>query len=174
MESQRLGEVFNSLSANINVSRKKHYLYAFLVFTLVLFFYKTVGAKECSVGPLYVVHPCVSAEVSKASYACRRHLLKFQQKIIAEQEAYDEKYQSIFSKFQAERIIINAGIGAKKQLEEALDKLWNNLSKEQREVLKIALGNSVEDLTERRELVKKLEEDLSNSCPPQKKIIKSE
>ena len=78
-----------------------------------------------------------------------------------EQEAYDEKYHSIFSKLQAERIVLNAGIGAKKQLEETLDKLWNNLSKEQRGVLKIAL-------------VKKLEEDLNNSCPPQKKIIKSE
>ena len=66
------------------------------------------------------------------------------------------------------------GLGQKKQLEETLDKLWNNLSKEQREVLKIALGNSVEDLTERMALVKKLEEDLNNSYPPQKRIIKSE
>ena len=63
------------------------------------------------------------------------------------------------------------GLAQKKQLEETLDKLW---SKEQREVLKIALGNSVEDLTERMALVKKLEEDLNNSCPPQKKIIKNE
>ena len=62
-------------------------------------------------------------------------------------------------------------LAQKKQLEETLDKLW---SKEQREVLKIALGNSVEDLTERMALVKKLEEDLNNSCPPQKKIIKNE
>ena len=63
------------------------------------------------------------------------------------------------------------GLEQKKQLEETLDKLW---SKEQREVLKIALGNFVEDLTERMALVKKLEEDLNNSCPPQKRIIKSE
>ncbi len=62
-------------------------------------------------------------------------------------------------------------LAQKKQLEETLDKLW---SKEQREVLNIALGNSVEDLTERMALVKKLEEGLNNSCPPQKKIIKSE
>ena len=65
-------------------------------------------------------------------------------------------------------------LAQKKQLEETLDKLWNNLSKEQREVLKIALGNSVEDLTDRMALVKKLEEDLNNSCPPQKQIIKSD
>ena len=174
MESQKLGEVFNSLSVNINVRSKKHYLHIFVVLTFILFFCKTVGAKECPVGAFYVEHPCVSAEVSKASYACRRYLLKYQQKIIAEQEAYDEKYHSIFSKLQAERIVLNAGIGAKKQLEETLDKLWNNLSKEQREVLKIALGNSVEDLTDRMALIKKLEEDLNNSCPPQKKIIKNE
>ena len=62
-------------------------------------------------------------------------------------------------------------LAQKKQLEETLDKLW---SKEQREVLNIALGNSVEDLTERMALVKKLEENLNNSCPPQKKIIKNE
>ena len=60
---------------------------------------------------------------------------------------------------------------AQKTIRGTLDKLW---SKEQREVLKIALGNSVEDLTERMALVKKLEEDLNNSCPPQKKIIKSD
>ena len=174
MENQKLGEVFNSLSVNISARNKKYYQYIFIVFTLVLFSYKPVGAKECSVGPLYVEHPCVSADVSKASYACRRYLLKYEQTITREQEAYDEKYHSIFSKLQAERVVLNAGIGAKKQLEETLDKLWNNLSKEQREVLKIALGNSVEDLTERMALVKKLEEDLNNSCPPQKKIIKSE
>ena len=63
------------------------------------------------------------------------------------------------------------GLAQKKQLEKTLDKLW---SKEQREVLKIALGNSFEDLTERMALLKKLEEDLNNSCPPQKKIIKNE
>ena len=63
------------------------------------------------------------------------------------------------------------GLAQKKQLEETLDKLW---SKEQREVLNIALGNCVEDLTERMALVKKLEENLNNSCPPQKKIIKNE
>ena len=174
MESQRLGEVFNSRSVNINL-RSKNIIYRFLWYLpLYYYFCKTVGAKECPVGAFYVEHPCVSAEVSKASYACRRYLLKYQQKIIAEQEAYDEKYHSIFSKLQAERIVLNAGIGAKKQLEETLDKLWNNLSKEQREVLKIALGNSVEDLSERMALVKKLAEDLNNSCPPQKRIIKSE
>ena len=92
MESQRLGEVFNSLSANINVRSKKHHLHIFVGLTFVLFCCKAVGAKECPVGPFYVVHPCVSAE----------------------------------------------------------------------------------DLTKRMALVKKLEEDLNNSCPPQKRIIKSE
>ena len=114
MESQRLGEVFNSLSANINVRRKKHYLHIFVVLTFILFSYKTAGAKEYPVGPFYVVNPYVSAEVSKASYACRRYLIKYQKKIIVEQGAYSVKYHFIFSKLQAERIVLNAGIGAKK------------------------------------------------------------
>ena len=76
--------------------------------------------------------------------------------------------------YRPKGLFLMQGLAQKKQLEETLDKLWNNLSKEQREVLKIALGNSVEDLTERMALVKKLEEDLNNSCPPQKKIIKNE
>ena len=63
-----------------------------------------------------VEHACVSAEVSKASYACRRYLLKYQQNIIVEQEAYSVKYHFIFSKLQAERIVLNAGIGAKKTI----------------------------------------------------------
>ena len=63
------------------------------------------------------------------------------------------------------------GLGQKKQLEETLDKLC---SKEQREVLKIALCNSVEDLTDRMALIKKLEEDSNNSCPPKKKIIEND
>ena len=73
--------------------------------------------------------------------------------------------------YRPKGLFLMQGLAQKKQLEETLDKLW---SKEQREVLNIALGNSVEDLTERMALIKKLEENLNNSCPPQKKIIKNE
>ena len=69
MESQRLGEVFNSQSANINVRSKKHYLQIFVVLTFILFFLQKCLRKGCPVGPLYLGHPCVSAEISKASYA---------------------------------------------------------------------------------------------------------
>ena len=57
MESQRLGEVFNSLSANINVRSKKHYLQIFVVLTFILFFLQKCLRKGCPVGLcMWVIH----------------------------------------------------------------------------------------------------------------------